>query len=118
VCWIIPNVCATIPVRRWPRPTTLPGGCCCKLRPWVGRRGQGAIAVNRYADLLALDTIGPDMAGLQGDTALDAWIFAGNDRLTTDLWSAGRNLVTQGRHHAHDAITRAYSATVARLRAQ
>ena len=80
-------------------------------------RDAGVIAPGKLADLVALNATGPDMAGLEGDTRLDAFIFAGDDRMVTDLWSAGRHLVTQGRHHSHDAITAAYTATVTKLRA-
>ncbi|WP_323005538.1 formimidoylglutamate deiminase [Pseudorhodobacter sp.] len=80
-------------------------------------RDAGVIAVGKLADLVALNSTGPDMAGHQGDTTLDAYIFAGDDRMVSDLWSAGRHLVTGGRHHAHDAITAGYTATVTKLRA-
>lgn len=80
-------------------------------------RDAGVLAVGKLADMLALDTSGPDMAGHQGDTTLDAYIFAGDDRMVSDVWSAGRHLVSNGRHYAHDAITAAYLATVTKLRA-
>jgi formimidoylglutamate deiminase len=79
-------------------------------------RDAGAIAVGKLADLVALSGTSPDMAGHQGDTTLDAYIFAGDDRMVTDLWSAGRHLVTNGRHHAHDAVTAAYTECVTKLR--
>jgi len=79
-------------------------------------RDAGAIAVGKLADLVALGSTSPDMAGHQGDTTLDAYIFAGDDRMVTDLWSAGRHLVTNGRHHAHDAVTAAYTECVTKLR--
>jgi len=69
-----------------------------------------------WADLLALDMSGPDLAGVQGDTILDTFVFAGDDRLVTHLWSAGRPLVTQGRHYGRDSIRARYAATVQRLR--
>ena len=81
----------------------------------AGRR-TGAIAAGLQADLLALDTDTVDLAGLGGDTLLDAWIFAGDDRLVTDVWSAGRHLVREGRHIRQDEITRRYRATLAELR--
>jgi formimidoylglutamate deiminase len=56
------------------------------------------------------------MAGHQGDTALDAYIFAGDDRMVKELWSAGRHLVSGGQHRAHDAITQRYLTTVTKLR--
>lgn len=80
-------------------------------------RDAGAISVGKLADLVALNNTGADMAGHHGDTTLDAYIFAGDDRMVTDLWSAGRHLVTGGRHFAADAITAAYLATITKLRA-
>ena len=80
-------------------------------------REAGAISVGKLADLVALNSAGPDMAGHRGDTTLDAYIFAGDDRMVTDLWSAGRHLVTGGRHFAAEAITAAYLATITKLRA-
>ncbi|RUS59366.1 formimidoylglutamate deiminase [Pseudorhodobacter sp. E13] len=79
-------------------------------------RDAGAIAVGKLADLVALDASGPDMAGHRGDTLLDAYVFAGDDRMVKELWSAGRHLVSGGRHRAHDAITSAYLTTVTKLR--
>lgn len=79
-------------------------------------RDSGAIAPGRWADLLALDGAAVDLVGRQGDTALDAWIFAGDDRAVAEVWSAGRHLVRGGRHRAHEAITAAYLRTLQGLR--
>jgi formimidoylglutamate deiminase len=79
-------------------------------------RASGAIAEGLWADLVALDLSGPDLMGVQGDTILDTWIFACDDRLVTDVWSAGRKLVTEGRHYARDQVMRRYGATAMRLR--
>jgi len=78
-------------------------------------RASGAIRVGDWADLLALDMDAVDLAGRQGDALLDAWIFAGGDRLVTDVWSAGRHIVTAGRHVARDAVEARYRAATARL---
>ncbi len=80
-------------------------------------RTAGALAPGMWADLLALDGAHVDLAGRQGDEILDAWIFAGDDRMVREVWSAGRRIVTAGRHPRHDAITARYAATLARLRA-
>jgi formimidoylglutamate deiminase len=80
-------------------------------------RDAGAIAVGKLADLVALTTAGPNMAGLTGDTALDVYIFAADDRIISDVWSAGRHLVTNGHHHAQADITAAYLKTITSLRA-
>ena len=80
-------------------------------------RAAGVIAEGRLADLLALDTDRLDLDGRQGDALLDAWIFAGDDRAVAEVWSAGRHLVSGGRHRDHEAIEAAYRAVVRRLRA-
>ena len=79
-------------------------------------RGAGHIALGEWADLLALDTDHPDLAGLTGATAIDSFVFAGGNDMVGDVWSAGRHLVQAGRHIARDAITARYRAAVATLR--
>jgi formimidoylglutamate deiminase len=79
-------------------------------------RQSGAIAPGHFADLLALDGTAVDLDGREGDRILDAWIFAGSDRMVTDVWSAGRHQVRDGRHIARDAITAAYRAVMRDLR--
>ncbi len=79
-------------------------------------RDAGAIEAGRLADLVALDADAVDLAGREGDDILDSWIFAGDDGLVTDVWSAGRHVVTGGRHAAHDVITARYRRTILSLR--
>ena len=79
-------------------------------------RNSGAIAVGQWADLLALDTAAVDLEGRQGDALLDSFIFAGDDRMITDVWSAGRRLVSEGRHIRRAEIEVRYRQTMARLR--
>jgi formimidoylglutamate deiminase len=79
-------------------------------------RNAGAIETGRLADLLALDADATDLLGKRGDDILDSWIFAGDDRMVTDVWSAGRHLVTNGRHKAHDILAERYRKTVLSLR--
>jgi formimidoylglutamate deiminase len=79
-------------------------------------RGAGMIREGEWADLLALDMTSNDLDGRQSDAILDAWIFAGDDRMVTEVWSAGRQIVTGGRHKAREVITSRYRRTMARLR--
>ena len=79
-------------------------------------RDTGRIEVGAWADLLALETQPEHMWGRTGDSALDAWIFAGDDRLVSDVWSAGRHMVRDGRHVDRDRIVRAYKHTIDDLR--
>ena len=79
-------------------------------------RGSGTLAVGEWADLLALDMGHIDLAGLQGDTIIDAFAFTGTRGMVADVWSAGRHMVQGGAHIHHDQITRAYSQAVRALR--
>lgn len=88
----------------------------CQGGAQAAGRGAGVIAPGEWADLLALDDSHIDLAGLRGDTILDAFIFAGGQRMVTDVWSAGRHRVKEGRHLQRDAIIAAYRKAVAPLR--
>jgi formimidoylglutamate deiminase len=78
-------------------------------------RDAGAIATGRLADLVALDGEALALDGRSGDAVLDAWIFAAGERLVADVWSAGRHVVSGGRHRAHAAIVARYRASLRRL---
>ena len=79
-------------------------------------RKTGEISQGFLADLLALDTEDANMLGRSGDTALDSWIFAGDDRIVSDVWAAGRHMVKGGRHVARDSIRQAYMRTIRKLK--
>ncbi|MEL6774952.1 MAG: amidohydrolase family protein, partial [Pseudomonadota bacterium] len=81
----------------------------------TGRR-TGALAEGYWADLMALDDNALCFEGRSGDTALDSWIFAGDDRAVTDVWAAGRHMVREGRHIRRAELTRAYRKTMQDLR--
>jgi len=78
-------------------------------------RDCGHIAPGALADLVALDDDAVDLAGRQGDIILDSYLFAGDDRMVTDVWSAGRHQVRDGRHVARQLITKRYQKVVAEL---
>lgn len=79
-------------------------------------RGTGKIAVGEWADLLSLDTDHIDLSGLVGDTVLDSFAFTGDNRMVSDVWSAGRHMVKGGQHIHRAEITKAYRKAVSRLR--
>ncbi len=81
-------------------------------------RDSGEIEVGRFADLVALDSGATDLLGKEGDAALDSYVFAGDDNMITDVWSAGRHLVTGGRHVSREAITARYHDTIRSLKAR
>ncbi len=79
-------------------------------------RASGAIAEGRLADLLALDGNATALVGKAGDALLDSFVFAADDALITDVWSAGRHMVTGGRHVARQNIEARYRRTVLSLK--
>lgn len=90
----------------------------CRGGALAGGRQGGAIAVGNWADLVALDGSGPDLAASAGDTILDSFIFAGDDRLVSEVWSAGRHIVSGGRHGKSQAIRADYARVMRRLRSE
>ncbi len=78
-------------------------------------RETGAIEAGRWADLVALDPDGPDLAGRSGDAILDALVFAAAEGALRDVWSAGRHLVAEGRHLRRAAIGARYRAAMERI---
>lgn len=81
----------------------------------ASQRDSGAIAGGRLADLVALD--GGDVAfhGRSGDRLLDSYIFTADDRVVTDVWSAGRHRVEGGRHRDRERIEKRYREALDRL---
>lgn len=80
-------------------------------------RQSGALVPGNWADMLALDTTHPDLDGMSGDLILDSYIFAGDDRMVRDVWSAGRHMVRGGRHIHRERLEAGYRAAVRALRA-
>lgn len=78
-------------------------------------RDAGEIAVGKLADLVAIDCTHPALYTLPEDQLLDGLCFAAPDGLVTDLWSAGRHMVQDGRHVARDQIIPAYNTAMAAL---
>lgn len=71
-------------------------------------RNSGIIEVGRLADLLALDSEHIDLVERNGDMLLDSFIFAGDKSMITDVWSAGRHVVKDGRHKNRERIIGRY----------
>jgi len=65
---------------------------------------------------MALNDQHPDLVGITEDTVLDTFIFAGDDHMVRDVWSAGRHHVTEGRHIQRDTIVQRYSDVMKSLR--
>ena len=80
-------------------------------------RESGQIAVGKWCDLCALDGSTPDLASESKDDVIDYFVFASDDKMITDLWSAGRHLVRDGQHVARQKIISRYSDAIRDLRA-
>lgn len=94
---------------------TLYEGVCRGGAQAVGRR-SGVIEKGAWADFVSIDSTDIVLDGLEGDRVLDAWLFAGDDTLVRDVWSAGRHVVEQGRHRDHDRIVSRYRQALVALR--
>lgn len=81
------------------------------------QRETGSIAVGQMADLMALDSSSSSFLAVENDHWLDAWIFANDDRLITDVWSAGAHVVSEGRHVHREKIDSRYRKTMSSLQA-
>ncbi|GAB5446314.1 formimidoylglutamate deiminase [Gymnodinialimonas sp.] len=82
----------------------------------AGGRADGRIEGGAWADLIGLDDDNPWLCNRDGDALLDSLIFGGHGQACVrDVWSAGRHVVTEGRHIRHDEITRNFIATLQQL---
>jgi len=64
---------------------------------------------------LVLDDDHITLEGRTGDTILDCYVFAGDDTMISDVWTAGRHLVKNGKHIARKAIEQKYRETMREL---
>ncbi len=58
----------------------------------------GGLAPGLRCDWVELDTTNPDLLGLEGDAALDAWVFGPGRGVVKSVAVAGRVLVEAGQH--------------------
>jgi formimidoylglutamate deiminase len=78
-------------------------------------RNAGDISVGRLADLVAVDSTAPALCALTTHQLLDGLVFAANEAVVTDVWSAGRHAVRGGRHIDRNRIVANYRVAVAAL---
>ena len=81
-------------------------------------RDAGQIETGRLADLVAIDSTDPALCALQPHQLLDGLVFAASDKVVTDVWSAGRHAVRDGRHIQRDRVVARYRAAMHRLMAR
>ncbi len=78
-------------------------------------RNAGVISVGCLADLVAIDSTCSALCALRPEQLLDGLVFAAKDNCVTDVWSAGRHAVTDGRHIEHDRIAQNYRNALVQL---
>ena len=81
-------------------------------------RAAGEIAEGRLADLVAINFRHLSLCALKEDQLLDGLCFAAPDGVVTDVWSAGRHQVKEGRHVTRESVARRYRAAIADLTRQ
>jgi len=67
----------------------------------------GGFAPGRPADIVSLDAAHVALAGRSGDALLDSWVFSGKS-LVDCVWTLGRKVVTNGRHHQAEQVARRF----------
>jgi formimidoylglutamate deiminase len=80
-------------------------------------RAAGVIAPGRRADLVVLDTDHPLLAGRQGTSLLDAWVFSGNVTAVRHVMVGGCWVVRYGAHLRGREIEAGFVCTMRRLAA-
>lgn len=75
-------------------------------------RNSGEIAVGKLADLVAINSNDPRLCALPASQLIDGLVFAANDTVVTDVWSAGRHSVQGGQHIHEDAIVARYKHAI------
>lgn len=78
-------------------------------------RAAGTIAPGQIADLVALRDDVPFLDWPDPDQRIDAWVFGVEEQAVSDVWSAGRHVVREGRHREGAAIRSRFAATMRRL---
>ncbi len=78
-------------------------------------RDAGVIAEGKLADLVAIDSQHVSLCGLKNEQLLDGLCFAAGDAIVSDVWSAGRHQVKNGRHVARDKVAARYRKVLKEL---
>jgi formimidoylglutamate deiminase len=76
-------------------------------------RDCGALQAGALADMVAIDRGGEALGALTDEQMLDGWVFAADDRVVREVWSAGRHVVREGRHVARERVAGRYRRTLA-----
>jgi len=80
-------------------------------------RHSGRIETGNWADLIALSSDNEILCHCENDQILDSLIFSGRGHTcVSDVWTAGRHMVTAGRHKNRDHIVKAYRNVLEHLK--
>src|SRR6266850_2132099 len=69
----------------------------------------GGISPGKRADFVVLDRDHPALAAAQGDSLIDAWLFAADNSAIKSIYCRGVPVVQNGRHVARDELSRRYA---------
>ena len=78
-------------------------------------RASAGLGAGEWADMVCLNGDHVALCGLAPDYILDGWIFAADDRVVRDVWSAGRHCIRDGAHVSRDSIERRYRKVLSGL---
>ncbi|WP_426435390.1 formimidoylglutamate deiminase [Bradyrhizobium genosp. P] len=72
----------------------------------------GGLAAGLAADIVSLDADSVALAGRSDDALLDGWIFASARSPVDCVWTLGRRVVTNGRHHHGESVAAGFRRTL------
>jgi formimidoylglutamate deiminase len=75
-------------------------------------RDAGEIGIGKLADLVAINSDDPALFALSQQHLLDGFVFAAKENAVTDVWSAGRHCVVNGKHVNHDNMVSKYKSEI------
>ena len=78
----------------------------------------GGLAAGLAADIVSLDADSLALAGGSGDSILDGWIFASARSPVDCVWTSGRRVVTNGRHHRAESVAAGFRCRLQGLLAE
>ncbi|HTG25299.1 MAG TPA: amidohydrolase family protein, partial [Reyranella sp.] len=73
------------------------------------------ISTGERADFVVLDHHHPALAAAQGDSLLDAWLFAADNAAIKTVYCGGVPVVQNGRHVAREELSQRYRKVLAGL---
>ncbi len=75
---------------------------------------SGGLASGHPADIFSLDANHVALAGRSGDALLDSWVFGGKS-VVDCVWTSGRKVVTNGKHHQAEQVATRFRQRLERL---